>query len=449
MLPIVAIVGRPNVGKSTLFNRILGQRKAIVEDFPGVTRDRNYAEVTRYDRPFMLVDTGGFEPVSAERMLVQMREQSRLAVEEADIILFVVDGKEGLTPSDVEVAQLLRREQKPVLYVVNKVDGERQETGAVEFFALGAERFYTVSAAHGRGMDELIDAVLDLLPDRQYVVDTDAVRLAVIGRPNVGKSSLVNRLLGSERMVANEAAGTTRDSIDTPLVYNRRNYTLIDTAGIRRKGRVSAVLEKYSVIQALKAMDRAQIVLMVIDAVEGVTDQDLTIAGYADEKGRAVILVVNKWDLLSKDNGTLGKYVEKLRMEFKFLPFAPIIFTSAATGQRVAKIMGEVEKVAEQYCRKVPTPLLNRVLEQALTEHQPPVVKGKRLKFHYMTQIDTAPPTFAIFGNDSSGVHFSYERYLVNRIREGCGLSAVPVRLEFRQRQSRNRPGKAFTSQDS
>lgn len=449
MLPIVAIVGRPNVGKSTLFNRLLGQRKAIVEDFPGVTRDRNYAEVTRYERPFMLVDTGGFEPVSAERLLVQMREQSQLAVEEADVILFVVDGKEGLTPSDTEVAQLLRREKKPVLYVVNKVDGERQEAAAVEFYALGAERFFAVSAAHGRGMDELIDAVLELLPQCQVVEESESVRLAVIGRPNVGKSSLVNRLLGSERVVANETAGTTRDSIDTPLVYNRRRYTLIDTAGIRRKGRVSIALEKYSVIQALKAMDRAQIVLMVIDAVEGITDQDLTIAGYADEKGRAVILVVNKWDLLSKDNGTLGKYVEKLRMEFKFLPFAPIIFTSAATGQRVAKIMGEVEKVAEQYFRKVATPLLNRVLEQAIIEHQPPVVKGKRLKFHYMTQIDTAPPTFAIFGNDSSGVHFSYERYLVNRIREGCGLSTVPVRIEFRQRQSRSRPGKAFTSPDS
>lgn len=436
MLPVVAIVGRPNVGKSTLFNRILGRRKAIVEDIPGVTRDRNYAEVTRFDTPFTLIDTGGFEPVSEERLLVQMREQSQLAVEEADVILFVVDVQQGLTPSDVEVASMLRRVSKPVLYVVNKVDGDRQEGGLAEFYALGVEDIYPVSAEHGRGIDDLMDAVRALLPPAPVSVPAgEEIRLAVVGRPNVGKSSLVNRLLGFERMVANPQAGTTRDSVDTPFTYNRKRYVLIDTAGIRRKGKVSQKLEKYSVVQALKAMDRADVVLVVIDAEEGVTDQDVTVAGYAYEKGRAVILVVNKWDRLSKDNATLGKYVEDLRRTFKYLPFAPILFVSALTGQRVNKIMAEVEKVAQEYVRRIPTPQLNKVLAEAVKDHQPPVFQGKRLKFFYITQDGERPPSFVIFVNRAEGVHFSYERYLGNKLREAFGFTGTPLRLYFKDRE--------------
>jgi GTP-binding protein len=438
MSAIVAIVGRPNVGKSTLFNRILGQRKAIVEDFPGVTRDRNYAEVTRFDTPFILIDTGGFEPQSDDRMLVQMREQSRLAVEEADVILFVLDGREGLTPADHEVASLLRKVDKPVLYVVNKVDGDKQELGTGEFYALGVESLYPVSAEHGRGVGDLMDSVVDLLPqasrDEQ---EGDEVRLAVIGRPNVGKSSLVNRLLGFERVLANPSAGTTRDSVDTPFIYNHQRYLLIDTAGIRRKGRVSQTLEKYSVIQALKAMDRAHVVLVVIDAAEGITDQDLTVAGYAYEKGRAVVLIVNKWDSLAKDNTTVGQYVEKVRTSFKFLPFAPILFVSALTGQRVAKIMVEVEKVAAEFNKHVPTAALNKVLAEAEKAHQPPLFQGKRLKFFYMTQTAVRPPSFVVFVNRAEGVHFSYQRYLGNKLREAFGFVGTPIRLFFKDRERR------------
>ena len=435
-MPIVAIVGRPNVGKSTLFNRLLGQRKAIVEDFPGVTRDRNYAEVTRFDKPFTLIDTGGFEPVSEDRLLVQMREQSQLAVEEADLILFLADGRQGLTASDREVAQLLRRVEKPVLYVVNKIDGERQEESVGEFYALGIDQLYSVSAEHGRGIGDLVDAILDLLPEAPAAAaDAEETRLAIIGRPNVGKSSLVNRLLGQERVVANPAAGTTRDSVDTPFIHNGRRYLLIDTAGIRRKGKVSQKLEKYSVIQALKAMDRAHVVLVLVDAVEGVTDQDLTVAGYASEKGRAVILVVNKWDAVAKDNKTHGRYIEELRRRFKFLAFAPILFVSALSGQRVNTIIGEVEKVSAEFNRRVPTAQLNQVLGDAVQKHPPPVYKGQRLKFFYATQTAVRPPTFVCFVSRAEGIHFSYERYITNHLREAFGFSGSPLRLVFRDRE--------------
>ncbi|ABA88652.1 GTPase EngA [Syntrophotalea carbinolica DSM 2380] len=438
-MSVVAIVGRPNVGKSTLFNRILGTRRAIVEDYPGVTRDRNYAQVTRYGTPFVLIDTGGFEPASQNRLLKQMREQSELAVEEADVILFVVDAKEGLTPSDDEVAGMLRRSGKPVLYVVNKVDGDSHEAAASEFYALGVDQLYTVSAEHGRGMDDLMAAVLAALPApaKLDARSCEETRLAVIGRPNVGKSSLINRMIGVERLVANPTAGTTRDSIDTPFVYNKKSYVLIDTAGIRRKGRVQQKLEKYSVIQSLKAMERAHVVLVVIDAEEGVTEQDLTVAGYALERGRAVLLVVNKWDLVTKDHGTMKQYTEKVRHAFKFLPFAPIIFVSALSGQRVSKIMAEVEKVAIEFNRQVPTGVLNRVLEEAVLSHAPPMVQGKRLKFYYMTQTGVRPPSFVVFGNRATGVHFSYERYLSNKLREAFGFSGCPIRLKFKDRNAR------------
>jgi GTP-binding protein len=435
-MPVVAIVGRPNVGKSTLFNRILGQRRAIVENVPGVTRDRNYAEVTRYGKPFILIDTGGFEPVSDDRLLVQMREQSQLAVEEADVILLVMDGREGLTPSDIEVANLLRRSGKPLFFVVNKIDGPGQEAAAADFYRLGVDAFHSVSAEHGRGVGELVDDLLEALPTMPGTAEAQEgeIRLAVVGRPNVGKSSLVNRLLGFERVVANAEAGTTRDSIDTPFVYNRQRYVLIDTAGIRRKGKVSHKLEKYSVIQALKGMDRAHVVLVVIDAVEGVTEQDMTVAGYALEKGRAIILVVNKWDLVTKDDKTMGRYVQNLRTHFKFLTYAPILFVSALSGQRVAGIMDKVEKVAMEFNRHIPTPVLNQVLKEATLSHQPPMYQGKRVKLYYMTQTAVRPPSFVIFANRAEGVHFSYHRYLANQLREAFGFEGCPIRLSFKDR---------------
>ena len=435
MSSLVAIVGRPNVGKSTLFNRILGQRKALVEDFPGVTRDRHYAEVTRYDVPFTLIDTGGFEPVSDERLLVQMREQSQFAVEEADVILFVLDAREGLTPADREVASMLRRVEKPVLYVLNKVDGEKQEAALVEFYSLGIETFYPVSAEHGRGVGDLVDEILPLLDQgAKAEAAGEEVRLAIVGRPNVGKSSLVNRILGYERVVANPTAGTTRDSVDTPFNYKQKRYVLIDTAGIRRKGKTNQALEKFSVIQSLKAMDRAHVVVVVIDAAEGVTDQDLTVAGYAYERGRAVIIAVNKWDLVPKNNQTMNQYLEKLRLSFKFLPFAPVLFLSALTGQRVAKIMAEVEAVAAEFNKRVPTPALNNMLVEAVKSHQPPVSQGQRIKFFYVTQTAVRPPTFVIFTNQADAVHFSYQRYLQNKFRESFGFSGCPIRLEFKER---------------
>ena len=436
MSAIVAIVGRPNVGKSTLFNRILGRRQAIVEDFPGVTRDRNYAIVNRFDRPFTLIDTGGFEPASEDRLLTQMREQSQLAIEEADVILCLFDGREGLTPADREMAAMLRQVEKPVLFVINKVDGPTQEATATDFFALGIDELVTVSAEHGLGIADLMDRVLELLPGAAPVrADDDETRLAIIGRPNVGKSSLVNRLLGYERMVANPVAGTTRDSVDTPFAYNRRRYVLIDTAGIRRKGRVAQKIEKYTVIQALKALDRADIALMVLDAREGITEQDLTVAGYAYERGRAVVLVINKWDLVPKDHTTAGHYIKNLREAFKFLPEVPIHLVSALTGLRVSKIMADVEKVSDEYRRTIKTAALNKVLEQAQKAHQPPIYHGKRLHFFYMTQTATRPPSFIIFVNKAEGVHFSYRRYLTNCLRQAFGFAGCPIRLHFEDRE--------------
>lgn len=436
MSAIVAIVGRPNVGKSTLFNRIIGKRLAIVEDIPGVTRDRNYAEVTRYDKRFTLIDTGGFEPASNDRLLAQMREQSQLAMEEADIILFLMDGRDGLNPADEEVAHMLRQVDKPVLYVVNKVDGPAQEANLGEFYALGVGEIHSIAAEHRIGTRDLVDEIQALLPEQaEDDEDVTETRLAIIGRPNVGKSSLVNRMLGFERVVANPTAGTTRDSVDTPFNYNQRRYVLIDTAGIRRKGRVSQKLEKYSVILALKAMDRAHITLMVIDAEEGITDQDMTIAGYAHERGRAVILVVNKWDLLTKDNATMGEYTKEVRGKFRFLPDSPIHFVSALSGQRINKIMADVEMVNDEFNRKVSTPQLNKVLKDAEYNHSPPMYQGKRLKLFYITQTAVRPPSFVVFVNKAEGVHFSYERYLMNCLRQAFGFTACPIRLKFSDRE--------------
>jgi GTP-binding protein len=437
MKPVVAIVGRPNVGKSTLFNRLYGRRKAIVDDMPGVTRDRNYADVDRFDVPFTLIDTGGFEPVSSDRLLQQMREQSRLAMEEADVILFVMDAREGLTPADREVVDMLRRVEKPVFYLANKVESEKQLADLGDFYTLGIDRIFPISAEHNRGVDDLMEEVIPAFPVTAVAKEDDNVtRIAVVGRPNVGKSSLVNRLLGYERVVANPTAGTTRDSVDTLFNCNRKRYLLIDTAGIRRKGRISLQVETYSVVDALRSIERADVVLILLNAEEGVVEHDAKIAGYAYEAGKACIFVVNKWDTLKKDNSTTGIFVDRIRTEFKYLSFAPIVFVSALTGQRTGKIMAEVEKVMAQYCKRVSTSELNRVLKEAVEHHHPPLSGGKRVKFYYASQVGTKPPSFVFFTNSNAEMHFSYERYLANSLRQAFDFSGAPLRLMFRGRET-------------
>jgi len=436
MRPIVAIVGRPNVGKSSLFNRLLGTRKAIVDDMPGVTRDRNYANVDRFELPFTLIDTGGFEPVSQELLLQQMRTQSQLAMEEADVIIFLMDGRAGLTVADREVAAMLRKIKKPVFYVVNKVDGDKVEALSSEFYELGIDNYYTISAAHNRGVGDLMDDVIAAFPkDSTPAEDDDLTRIAVVGRPNVGKSSLVNRLLGFERSVANPVAGTTRDSIDTLFTCNKKRYLLIDTAGIRRKGKVSLKIETYSVVDALRSIEKADVVLIVINAEEGVTEQDTKIAGYAYEAGRSCLFVVNKWDTVEKDNASMGKFVESIRMGFKYLSFAPIVFVSAKSGQRTGKIMSEVDALMEQYTKRVSTADLNNVFKEAVESHHAPLSGGKRVKFFYATQVAVKPPSFVIFTNQPDGIHFSYERYLTNKIREAFVFTGTPIKLMFRGRE--------------
>lgn len=435
MRPLVALVGRPNVGKSTLFNRLLGHRRAMVDDTPGVTRDRNYALISRYDKPFVLIDTGGFEPVTEDRLLQQMREQSRLAMEEADVIIFMMDARTGLTPADVEVSNMLRRVSKPVLYVINKVDGEKLENESAEFYMLGVDNLFPISAEHNRGVYDLIEVLMELLPtDDASESSQDLTRIAVVGRPNVGKSSLVNHLLGFERVVANPTAGTTRDSVDTLFMCNKRPYLLIDTAGIRRKGKTTEKLEKYSVVDALRSIERADVVLVVLDALEGVTEQDERIAGYVHEAGKACVFVVNKWDALSKDNATFGVYVDKVRTGFKYLAYAPIVFVSALSGQRMGKIMEAVDDVNEQYCKRVSTSDLNRVFSEATNNHHAPLAHGRRVKFFFTTQVGTRPPTFVVFTNQPDSIHFSYERYLINQFREAFGFNGTPLRIIFRGR---------------
>jgi GTPase len=439
MKPLVALVGRPNVGKSTLFNRLLGHRRAMVADTPGVTRDRNYAQINRFDKPFVLIDTGGFEPVTEDRLLQQMREQSRLAMEEADVIIFMMDARSGLTPADSEVADMLRRVSKPVLYVINKVDGEKLENDSADFYTLGVENLHTISAEHNRGVNDLMEDLMNLLPvDDSSESSEELTRIAVVGRPNVGKSSLVNRLLGFERVVANPTAGTTRDSVDTLFMCNKKPYLLIDTAGIRRKGKTTEKLEKYSVVDALRSIERADVVLVVLDALEGVTEQDERIAGYVHEAGKSCVFVVNKWDVVAKDNATFGVYVDKVRTGFKYLAYAPIVFVSAKSGQRIGKIMESVDDVMEQYSRRVSTSDLNRVFSEATNSHHAPLSHGRRVKFYFTTQVGTRPPTFVVFTNQPESIHFSYERYLINQFREAFGFNGTPLRLIFRGRDKKD-----------
>ena len=438
MKTIVAIVGRPNVGKSTLFNRLCGKKQAIVIDEPGATRDRNYASCIWYDKQFTLIDTGGFEPAPTEQILLQMKEQTLVAIEEADLIIFLMDVQHGITPADEEIAQMLRTTGKHVLYVVNKVDGPRHENMAYEFHKLGLPQIYTISAQHGVGVDDLMDEVALFLTEEEEEQDereNETIKIAVIGKPNVGKSSLINKILGYERTIVNNIPGTTRDAIDTPFTFQGRPYLLMDTAGIRRKSRISLVLEKFSVIQAMKAMDRCDVALHLIDAQDGITEQDAKIAGLALEKGVATILLVNKWDLVEKDNSTVGKYVKDIKEQLKFFDFAPILFISAETGQRMQRIFKIIDEVRAESTKRITTGELNRAMSAFIKKNPPPQGVLKESPLHYVTQAAIKPPTFVFFVSNPANIHFSYERYLANRLREAFSLHHTPIRIFFRKKQ--------------
>ena len=431
---IVAIVGRPNVGKSTLFNRLVGKRLAITHEVPGTTRDRLYAEAEWGGVSFILVDTGGLDLVSSDDLMAQVRAQAQAAIAEADVILFLVDVKDGLTAGDEEVAQVLRRTAKPVLLVVNKADNRALREAAVEFYALGLGELYPISALHGTGTGDLLDQVVGAFPVEAEGEELEAVKIAIVGRPNVGKSSLLNKILGQERAIVHETPGTTRDAIDTQMEWEGKPLVLIDTAGIRRKGRIQRGVEKYSVLRALRAINRADVVLLLIDAVEGATAQDAHIAGYILEEAKSVVVVVNKWDLVEKDTYTMQIYLEHVYTVLRFLDYVPVLFVSALTGQRVDQVLPTALRVQEARLIRIPTAELNRILQEAVARHAPPSKAGKRLKFYYATQAAVDPPTFVFFVNDPRLVHFSYQRYRVNRLREHYGFLGTPLRLSFRKR---------------
>ena len=435
--PVIAIVGRPNVGKSTLFNRIAGKQKAIVIDEPGATRDRNYMDCSWHDRAFTLIDTGGFEPTTEERILIQMREQTNLAIEEADVIIFLMDGRDGLTPSDVEIARQLRGRGKNVFYAANKVDGARHEDFLTEFYRLGIDEIYSISAQHGLGVDELLARLTEGFPPTTEIKNDqdETIAVAIVGKPNVGKSSLINLISGKERSIANPTPGTTRDAVDTTIKVHGRHYLLIDTAGIRRKNKISLTLEKYSVIQALKTINRCDIALVMIDAEEGMTEQDAKIAGLAYERGKACIIVVNKWDKIEKDNSTVGKFVEDIKDKIKFMDFAPILFISALTGQRAPKIFELINEVYSQYTKRVDTSPLNNLVERSVRKNPMARYQNRSMSISYATQTGIKPPTFICFVPHAKGVHFSYERYLMNSIRSEFGFDKVPIKLIFRKKR--------------
>lgn len=433
---LVAIVGRPNVGKSTLFNKIIGKRMSIVDDTPGVTRDRIYAKGEWLNREFMLVDTGGIEPESKDVILSQMREQAQLAIESADVIIFVADIKTGMTAADQSVAQMLQKSGKPIVLCVNKCDGLGENPPEIyEFYNLGLGDPIAVSSVHGHGTGDLLDAVFENMPDTSDdKEDDDTIKVAIIGKPNAGKSSLVNKIAGENRVIVSDKAGTTRDAVDTPVTHDGKKYLLIDTAGIRRKSKVSDNVEKYSVLRAYMAVDRADVCVIMIDAAEGFTEQDSKIAGYAHEQGKASVVAINKWDTIEKDGKTMQEFTKKLEVDFSFMSYAPFVFISAKTGQRIDKLFQLIDYTVEQNARRISTGRLNELLSYATARVQPPSDKGKRLKVYYLTQPSVKPPTFVCFCNKKDLFHFSYQRYIENQIREAFGLDGTPIRFIVRER---------------
>mgnify|MGYP002770302145 FL=1 len=435
--PIVAVVGRPNVGKSTLFNALAGSRISIVQDTPGVTRDRIYADVSWLNYNFTMIDTGGIEPDSGDVILSQMREQAQIAIDTADVIIFLVDVRQGMQDADAKVADMLRRSQKPVILAVNKVDNfEKMSMDVYEFYNLGMGEPYPISAASMLGLGELLDEVVKHFPDRSGMdEEDDRPKIAVVGKPNVGKSSLVNRLTGDNRVIVSDVAGTTRDAIDTPVKYHGKEYVFIDTAGLRRKNKIKEEIERYSIIRAVTAVERADVVLLMIDGTEGVTEQDAKIAGIAHERGKGIIIVVNKWDAVEKDDKTIYRQTEKIRQILSFLSYAEIMFISAKTGQRVQNVYEMIDMVIENNSMRIATGVLNEIVAEAVAMQQPPTDKGKRLKIYYVTQVSVKPPTFVIFVNDKELAHFSYVRYLENRIRDAFGFRGTSLKFIVRERK--------------
>lgn len=436
--PIVAVVGRPNVGKSTIFNKLTGTKISIVEDTPGVTRDRIFGEVEWLNKYFTIIDTGGIEPESDDIILSQMRNQAMLAVDMAHVILFVVDGKSGLTAADKEVADILRRTKKPVLLVVNKIDSKSQFDNIYDFYELGLGNPIAISGANSMGLGDLLDEVVENFPEGMNMeYDEDVIRVAITGKPNAGKSSILNNILGEERVIVSPIAGTTRDAIDTYFEKDENKFLLIDTAGIRRRSKVYENVERLSVIRSMSAVDRADVVLIVIDATEGVTEQDTKIAGIAHDEGKACIFVVNKWDLIEKDNKTMGNFRMTVREKFPFMTYAPILFVSAVSNQRIGKILETVVEVSAEQNKRVTTSVLNQVIGEAIMLNQPPSDKGRRLKIYYGTQTGVKPPTFNLFINDKELTHFSYTRYLENRLRENFGFEGTSIKIEYSQKKKK------------
>ena len=437
--PVVAIVGRPNVGKSTLFNALTGEKIAIVKDTPGVTRDRIYADVTWLDKDFTLIDTGGIEPDSKDIILSQMREQAQIAIDTADVIIFITDVRQGLVDADSKVADLLRRSGKPVVLVVNKVDNfDKYIPDVYEFYNLGIGDPVPVSAASRLGLGDMLDVVAEHFPEGSaQEEEDDRPRIAIVGKPNVGKSSIVNRLLGENRVIVSDVAGTTRDAIDTEIVYNGKEYIFIDTAGLRRKNKIKEELERYSIIRTVTAVERADVVLMVIDATEGVTEQDAKIAGIAHERGKGIIIVVNKWDAIEKNDRTMREYENDIRQVLSFMPYAEIMYVSALTGQRLVKLYDMIDMVIGNQTLRIATGVLNEIMTEAVAMQQPPSDKGKRLKLYYITQVSVKPPTFVIFVNDKELMHFSYTRYLENKIREAFGFKGTSLKFIIRERKEK------------
>lgn len=434
--PVVAIVGRPNVGKSTLFNALAGSMISIVKDTPGVTRDRIYADVTWLDKSFTLVDTGGIEPDSSDILLSRMREQAQIAIDTADVIIFITDVRQGLVDSDSKVADMLRRSAKPVILVVNKVDSvQKFMMDVYEFYNLGIGEPIPISAANMMGLGDMLDEVVRHFPEGEGEDEEEELpRIAVVGKPNVGKSSLINRILGEDRVIVSDIAGTTRDAVDTRVTWKGRDYIFIDTAGLRRKGKVKEELERYSVIRTVSAVERANIVVVMIDASEGVTEQDAKIAGIAHERGKGVIIAVNKWDAIEKNDKTIYKHTARIREVLSYMPYAELVFISAVTGQRIPRLFESIDRVIENQTLRIQTGVLNEILSEAVAMQQPPSDKGKRLKIFYMTQVGVRPPTFVVFVNDKELMHFSYVRYLENKIREAFGFSGTSLKFIIRQR---------------